>query len=188
MPGAAPAWTYNEYLRLWYELNTRIAFDSAAGHIFDCNPDPSSIFDPISVLHFGHAPVCDSVPIRFYSCPVRNFFPHPAFNLDFATSHNSDLIEASARGRPIIVEWERDAAFGGPLSRSVTHRYVTERYTFSKCIGRWSGREIDASLAERLGRSCLSIACSALSLARSVQAERDNELCLCVRAAGVHDL
>ncbi|GBP17884.1 hypothetical protein EVAR_7877_1 [Eumeta japonica] len=37
---------------------------------------------------------------------------------------------SAARGRPIIVEWERDAAFGGPLSRSVTHRYVTERYTF----------------------------------------------------------
>ncbi|GBP11576.1 hypothetical protein EVAR_77720_1 [Eumeta japonica] len=35
-----------------------------------------------------------------------------------------------ARGRPIIVEWERDAALAG-LSRSVTHRYVTERYTFS---------------------------------------------------------
>ncbi|GBP20390.1 hypothetical protein EVAR_14639_1 [Eumeta japonica] len=27
--------------------------------------------------------------------------------------------------------WERRKAFGGPLSRSVTHRYVTERYTFS---------------------------------------------------------
>ncbi|GBP41011.1 hypothetical protein EVAR_82971_1 [Eumeta japonica] len=35
----------------------------------------------------------------------------------------------SARGRPIIVEWERRKAFGGPLS-SVTHRYVTERYIF----------------------------------------------------------
>ncbi|GBP24240.1 hypothetical protein EVAR_80093_1 [Eumeta japonica] len=44
-------------------------------------------------------------------------------------------------------------------------------------IGRQSGREIDASQAERLGRSCLSVACSALSLARSAQAERDNELC-----------
>ncbi|GBP93477.1 hypothetical protein EVAR_68714_1, partial [Eumeta japonica] len=33
-----------------------------------------------------------------------------------------------ARGRPIIVEWERRKAAG--LSRSVTHRYVTERYTF----------------------------------------------------------
>ncbi|GBP28592.1 hypothetical protein EVAR_85791_1 [Eumeta japonica] len=53
-------------------------------------------------------------------------------------------------------------------------------------IGRSSGREIDASQAERLGRSCLSIACSALSLARSAQAERDNESCIFVRAAGVH--
>ncbi|GBP85941.1 hypothetical protein EVAR_55684_1 [Eumeta japonica] len=33
------------------------------------------------------------------------------------------------------------------------------------------------SQAERLGRSCLSIVCPALSLARSAQAERDNESC-----------
>ncbi|GBP73748.1 hypothetical protein EVAR_46888_1 [Eumeta japonica] len=39
----------------------------------------------------------------------------------------------------------------------------------------WSEKEIDASQAERLGRSCLSIACFALSLSRSFQAERDNE-------------
>ncbi|GBP63704.1 hypothetical protein EVAR_87681_1 [Eumeta japonica] len=45
-------------------------------------------------------------------------------------------------------------------------------------IGPWSGREIDASQAARLGRPCLSIACSALSLARSAQAERDNESCM----------
>ncbi|GBP92368.1 hypothetical protein EVAR_84849_1 [Eumeta japonica] len=38
----------------------------------------------------------------------------------------------AARGRPIIVEWERDARHSAGLSRSVTHRYVTERYTFSK--------------------------------------------------------
>ncbi|GBP32831.1 Inactive pancreatic lipase-related protein 1 [Eumeta japonica] len=37
-----------------------------------------------------------------------------------------------ARGRPIIVEWERDARHSAGLSRSVTHRYVTERYTFHK--------------------------------------------------------
>ncbi|GBP37545.1 hypothetical protein EVAR_28798_1 [Eumeta japonica] len=36
---------------------------------------------------------------------------------------------------------------------------------------------MDASQAERLGRSCFSIARSALSLARSAQAERDNESC-----------
>ncbi|GBP23718.1 hypothetical protein EVAR_13673_1 [Eumeta japonica] len=53
-------------------------------------------------------------------------------------------------------------------------------------IGRWSGREIDASQAELLGRSYLSIACSALSLARLAPAERDNESCFFVRAAGVH--
>ncbi|GBP03497.1 hypothetical protein EVAR_101836_1 [Eumeta japonica] len=42
-------------------------------------------------------------------------------------------------------------------------------------IGRWSGREIDASQAERISRSSLSISCSAFSLARSAQAERDND-------------
>ncbi|GBP51504.1 hypothetical protein EVAR_44479_1 [Eumeta japonica] len=40
---------------------------------------------------------------------------------------------ASARGRPIIVEWERDGHSAG-LSRSVTHRYVTERYTFHNLL------------------------------------------------------
>lgn len=35
----------------------------------------------------------------------------------------------------------------------------------------WSGREIDASQAERLGRSCFSIRCSVLSFARSAQAQ-----------------
>lgn len=34
---------------------------------------------------------------------------------------------------------------------------------------------IDPSQAERLGRSCLFIVCYALSLARTVQAERDND-------------
>ncbi|GBP32443.1 Protein O-GlcNAcase [Eumeta japonica] len=42
-------------------------------------------------------------------------------------------------------------------------------------IGRWSGRDIDASQVERLGRSCF--ARSALSLARSVETKRDNESC-----------
>ncbi|GBP87854.1 Oxygen-dependent choline dehydrogenase [Eumeta japonica] len=40
----------------------------------------------------------------------------------------------AARGRPIIVEWERDARHSAGLSRSVTHRYVTERYTFHKYL------------------------------------------------------
>ncbi|GBP80076.1 hypothetical protein EVAR_21999_1 [Eumeta japonica] len=34
---------------------------------------------------------------------------------------------------PIIVEWERDARIRRALSRSVTHRYVTERYAFQSC-------------------------------------------------------
>lgn len=42
------------------------------------------------------------------------------------------------------------------------------------------------SQAERLGRSCLSMACSALSLARSAQAQRDHESCFFVSADGVH--
>ncbi|GBP41358.1 hypothetical protein EVAR_84701_1 [Eumeta japonica] len=44
-------------------------------------------------------------------------------------------------------------------------------------IGRWSGRDIDALQGERLGRSCLSVARFPLSLARSAQAECDNESC-----------
>ncbi|GBP43807.1 hypothetical protein EVAR_82238_1 [Eumeta japonica] len=47
-------------------------------------------------------------------------------------------------------------------------------------------KEIDASQAERLGRSCLSIPCSALLLARSAQEERDNESCFFVQATGVY--
>ncbi|GBP83237.1 hypothetical protein EVAR_52036_1 [Eumeta japonica] len=39
--------------------------------------------------------------------------------------------------------------------------------------------------AGHLGRSCLSIACSALSLARSTETERDNESCFVVRAVGI---
>ena len=53
-------------------------------------------------------------------------------------------------------------------------------------ICRWSGREINESQVERLGRSCLSIACSAPSLERSAQAESDDESYFFVRAAGVH--
>ncbi|GBP27318.1 hypothetical protein EVAR_18789_1 [Eumeta japonica] len=65
-----------------------------AGHSFDCTPDPTSVFYPSSVLRVGPGPACDSVPTRFYSRPVRNSLPHLAFNLDFATSHNSDVDEA----------------------------------------------------------------------------------------------
>ncbi|GBP10382.1 hypothetical protein EVAR_69673_1 [Eumeta japonica] len=60
---------------------------------------------------------------------------------------------------------------------------------FSLLLGRiakWNGRKIGTSQAERSGQSCLSIARPALSLARSAQAERDNESCFFVRAAGVH--
>ncbi|GBP42855.1 hypothetical protein EVAR_27208_1 [Eumeta japonica] len=75
------------------------AFDSEShfdltGPTFDCNPDPTSVFDPSSGLCFAPDPACDSVPIRFYSRPVHNSLQHSAFNPDFATSHNSDLDEA----------------------------------------------------------------------------------------------
>lgn len=40
------------------------------------------------------------------------------------------------------------------------------------------------SQGERLGLTCLSIVCTALSLARSAQAERDNVSCfICVQLA-----
>ncbi|GBP59540.1 hypothetical protein EVAR_83259_1 [Eumeta japonica] len=67
----------------------------------------------------------------------------------------------------------------GPLSRSRENSSrVGGAVAFSLLlgrIGRWSGRETNASQTERLGRSCFSIARSMLSLARSAQAERDNE-------------
>ncbi|GBP78633.1 Sarcoplasmic calcium-binding protein, alpha-B and -A chains [Eumeta japonica] len=55
-------------------------------------------------------------------------------------------------------------------------RPINPRAVGVRIIGN-NGREIDASQAECLGRPCLSIASSALSLARSAQAERDNESC-----------
>ncbi|GBP65605.1 hypothetical protein EVAR_46132_1 [Eumeta japonica] len=60
---------------------------------------------------------------------------------------------------------------------------LTKQFTCRLCVfllgrnGRGSEREIDASPTERLGLSCLSVACSALSLALSAQVERDNESC-----------
>ncbi|GBP49638.1 hypothetical protein EVAR_37420_1 [Eumeta japonica] len=81
------------------------------------------------------------------------------------------------------------------MKNSPTHKYEnfssdhqskdTDKYSLdSQDTASVSGRKIDASQAERLER--LSIACSALSLARSAQAERDNESCFFVRAAGFH--
>ncbi|GBP69417.1 hypothetical protein EVAR_52689_1 [Eumeta japonica] len=53
--------------------------------------------------------------------------------------------------------------------------------------GKYLSKEIDASQVERLGRSCLSIARSALSLAHSAQAERDNESCFFIPDTQEHD-
>ncbi|GBP13726.1 hypothetical protein EVAR_73960_1, partial [Eumeta japonica] len=54
-----------------------------------------------------------------------------------------------ARGRPIIVEWERDARHSAGLSRSVTHRYVTERYTFQKIAANVSNETREEDARER---------------------------------------
>ncbi|GBP41151.1 hypothetical protein EVAR_31276_1 [Eumeta japonica] len=71
--------------------------DRKAGHTFDCNPVSTSVSDPSYVLRFGPGPDCDSVPIRFYSRPVRNSLPHPTFNPVLATSYSSDLDEAGSK-------------------------------------------------------------------------------------------
>ncbi|GBP47605.1 hypothetical protein EVAR_30319_1 [Eumeta japonica] len=68
------------------------------------------------------------------------------------------------------------------LHRLASYTPITEQYLYRKserasCAGVGLNKEINASQTEGLGRSCLSIACSALSLARSAQAERDNESC-----------
>ncbi|GBP39760.1 hypothetical protein EVAR_23086_1 [Eumeta japonica] len=87
---------------------------------------------------------------------------------------------AAARGRCATV-CDCLAAMIDDLRRRLARRAVPGP---RRRITQNSGREIDASQAERLGR--LSIACSALSLARSAQAERDNESCFFVHAADVH--
>ncbi|GBP41944.1 hypothetical protein EVAR_31707_1 [Eumeta japonica] len=66
------------------------------------------------------------------------------------------------------------------LGPSPYNNFVTQRQ-YSKAH---SGREIDASQTERLGR--LSITRFGLSLARSAQAEHDNASCFFARAAGFH--
>ncbi|GBP34079.1 hypothetical protein EVAR_94093_1 [Eumeta japonica] len=93
----------------------------------DPNPAPVPLAAPVLLLI--------SIPIAILiqiSVPHSTSIPVPA--LDYSSSRFQDgkRCICAARGRPIIVEWERRKAFGGPLSRSVTHRYVTERYTFSK--------------------------------------------------------
>ncbi|GBP44348.1 hypothetical protein EVAR_31243_1 [Eumeta japonica] len=80
----------NPFLLLYIVLSALIA----SGHTFDCNPDPTSVFNLSSVIRFGPGPACDSVPIRFYTRPVRNSLLHAAFEPDFATSHNANLDEA----------------------------------------------------------------------------------------------
>ncbi|GBP09657.1 hypothetical protein EVAR_76631_1 [Eumeta japonica] len=72
---------------------------------------------------------------------------------DPAFEHQSVL-----RGRPIIVEWERDARHSAGLSRSVTHRYVTERYTFHNGVGSGAERGVRAAEPARRGRGPLSSA------------------------------
>ncbi|GBP78707.1 hypothetical protein EVAR_90576_1 [Eumeta japonica] len=60
------------------------------------------------------------------------------------------------------------------ITTSKTEGLTCSRRDKTKALARLN-KEIDASQGERLGRSCLSIARSAFSLALSAQAERDNE-------------
>ncbi|GBP23211.1 hypothetical protein EVAR_82376_1 [Eumeta japonica] len=42
--------------------------------------------------------------------------------------------------------WETQRAFSGPLSRSVTHRYVTERYIFHNILSRLRWDNVNEAL------------------------------------------
>ncbi|GBP33840.1 hypothetical protein EVAR_20951_1 [Eumeta japonica] len=104
-----------------------------AGHTSDCNPDPTS------ALRFSPDAACDSVPIRFYSRPVRNSLPHPAFNPGFATSHNSNLDEVGSCVRPLSLFYS-DASADAVKERSLVphsrsharlRRNATMSYAFS---------------------------------------------------------
>ncbi|GBP52339.1 Cuticle protein LPCP-23 [Eumeta japonica] len=98
-------------------------------------------------------------------------------------------LDSKAKARAIVISTKRSETRSqqkikvknGPLV--ITFRRLP---ILLGLIGRWSGRGTDASQTERLGRSCLYIASFALSLARSAQAERDNESRFFVRTPGVH--
>ncbi|GBP56668.1 hypothetical protein EVAR_12347_1 [Eumeta japonica] len=80
---------------------------------------------------FGPGPACDSVPIKFYSRPVRNSLSHPAFNPDFVTSHNSDLDEAGSEGAEKMLQLT-NADF---CQRSISQKFRNTEIQFWKTGG-----------------------------------------------------
>ncbi|GBP04023.1 hypothetical protein EVAR_74790_1 [Eumeta japonica] len=75
----------------WFKL-----FQSA-GHTFDCNPDPTSVFAPVTFS--VSVPVQLVIQFRSASILVSFAILCPAFNPDFTTSHNSDLDEVDLTDR-----------------------------------------------------------------------------------------
>ncbi|GBP61280.1 hypothetical protein EVAR_52769_1 [Eumeta japonica] len=123
--------------------------------------------------------------------------PHRSIKI---TSHRAALGIEGARVYFHVISKSRSNNHKRQPMRRTVHDAITERRRDAGgCAGAGRGRDeaaplktdvaqqrrtvngrrkvIDASQADRLGRSCGSIACSALSLARSTQAERDNESC-----------
>ncbi|GBP96842.1 hypothetical protein EVAR_69719_1 [Eumeta japonica] len=175
----------------WLQQKTGHASNANSSHTFDSDPDPTLVFVPNPVVNFGPSTAFESD-----FSPVRDSFPRPAPNSDSATSRCFHLDEA--RGNTLTLSYRSRAIDRALLTRyqryDVTPPYLRLRATrpfqehgppealgevvCGRClelerIGRWTGREI---------------ARSALSLARSAQAERDNESCFFVRAAAFIDL
>ncbi|GBP91758.1 hypothetical protein EVAR_33148_1 [Eumeta japonica] len=101
--------------------------------------DPSMLSSPIFSPYYAPLASHSVVPIHSrFSTDFRELRARAATLIkrvrgkDGSHSKNIEVLQCCARGRPIIVEWERDARHSAGLSRSVTHRYVTERYTFHK--------------------------------------------------------
>ncbi|GBP15942.1 hypothetical protein EVAR_12526_1 [Eumeta japonica] len=130
-------------------------------------------------------------PCAPLSCPTAGRNSGAALHGSLATPDQQRVQRANAgdlRFKRLGLKRER-------LSESLFQQQLIQQFTCRSCaaavslllgrIGRWSGRETDASQAERLSPSCLSIACSALSIAYSAQAERDNGSCFFVRVAGL---
>ncbi|GBP22123.1 hypothetical protein EVAR_94163_1 [Eumeta japonica] len=91
--------------------------------------------DSIAATRFT-TPISSEGRIVDYEDPLRSWTILVHVYIQLQLNPLSRYIQSAdfkvLRGRPIIVEWERDARHSAGLSRSVTHRYVTERYTFSK--------------------------------------------------------
>ncbi|GBP38233.1 hypothetical protein EVAR_18113_1 [Eumeta japonica] len=70
-----------------------------AGHTFARNPDPTSVFDSVSVSFRSWSSLRFSSDQILFSSWSQNSLPHPGFNPDFATSHDSDLDEVGSMRR-----------------------------------------------------------------------------------------